>query len=423
MGTSALSIGLICLVIGAALGTACGALFSEALRKRFRLVGPLVRHSSAHDVLPNSHMYFNLGTLKTPTLILEGDGITAINEESVRVLVDNEPVILPAEIVEWKEEIAHEQAERKRKGEQYFWNGPKYAVVGFTAARDDISETPQISLRLKTSDYYTFLATQQLDRPMRDGSTLRSRYLSNGPETVPAFMNSSFGANVAMITKDQKLVVTKRSEALGSRPGAWNSSADEALSRSLDSDGETPPSLYDLARRGIDEELAVDREEYRLELLAIAIDTELQQWGATFAAYAHQLTGQDILDRRARGVADKWENDEIEMIDFTVDAVVQCIMNPDRRNNWAPMAPPLFYLALVNFYGKEFTERHCTKALRKYDRQLPRPLHRAARAGRQAPCRVSSMNARYCRSWHAPAISTILHGLFTESPNASHQPH
>lgn len=372
MKLSTLSTGLAGLILGAVLGVVCSALFEEALKERFRLFGILIRHSLAHGTLPTPRTEFNLGTLQTCMLILEGDGATPINEESVRVLVDEEPAALPAEIEEWKEEIARAQAERKRNGDQHFWNGPSYAVVDLTVSREGISETPEICLRLKSSDYYTFQATQQLDRLMRDGATLRERYLSNGPEAAPAFMNCSFGTNVAMVTKDHKLVVAKRSSVLGSRPGVWNSSANEALSRSLDSDGRTPPSLYNVARRGVDEELAVGREEYRLELLAITIDTELQQWGAAFVAYAHDLTGQDILERRARGVADKWENETIEVIDFTVDTVVQCLMRPDRRNNWSPMVPPLFYLALVNFYGRGFTERHCARALRSYDRS-PRP--------------------------------------------------
>jgi|HubBroStandDraft_4_1064222.scaffolds.fasta_scaffold43604_2 hypothetical protein len=368
MNLNSFSTGLAGLILGAVLGVVCSALLEDALKDRFRLVGTLIRHSLARGTLPTPRTEFHLGNLQTSMLILEGDGVTPINEESVRVLVDDEKAALPDEVEGWREEIARTQAERKENGEQHFWNGPSYAVVGLAVSREGISETPEICLRLQSSDYYTFQATQQLDRPMMDGTTLRTRYLSNGPEAAPAFMNCSFGTNVAMVTKDHKLVIAKRSLALGSRPGVWNSSANEALSRSLDSDGRTPPNIYNVARRGVDEELAIGREEYRLELLAITIDTELQQWGAAFVAYAHDLTGQDILDRRTRGAPDKWENERIEIIDFTVDEVVRCLMSPERRDNWSPMGPPLYYLALVNFYGRGFTERRSARALRIYDR-------------------------------------------------------
>jgi hypothetical protein len=387
MDLNILSTGLAGLILGAVLGVVCSALLEDALKERFRLVGILIRHSLARGTLPAPQTEFHLGTLQTSMLILEGDGVTPINEESVRILVDDKQAALPDEVAEWKEETARVQAELKEKGEQHFWNGPSYAVVGLTVSREGISETPEICLRLQSSDYYTFQATQQLDRPMKDGTTLRTRYLGNGPEAAPAFMNCSFGTNVAVVSKDHKLVIAKRSLALGSRPGVWNSSANEALSRSLDSDGRTPPNIYNVARRGIDEELAIGSEEYRLELLAITIDTELQQWGAAFVAYAHDLTGQEILDRRTRGTPDKWENEKIEIIDFTVNGVVRCLMSPERRDNWSPMAPPLYYLALVNFYGRGFTERHSAKALHTYDgshasKQQASPLmiYRSARA-------------------------------------------
>lgn len=367
MSLNNFSSGLIGLILGAILGVVCSALLEDALKEQFRLANIRMRHFLARGTLPTPRTEFNLGSLQTPLLILEGDGSVPINEESVRVLVGDELAVIPPEIEEWRQEIARTQIERERNGKQHFWNGPNYAVAGLTVSREGISEAPEICIRLKSSDYYTFLAAQQLDRPMKDGSTLRSRYLSAGPEAAPAFMNCSFGTNVAMITKDSKLVIAKRSSTLGSRPGVWNSSANEALSRTLDSDGRTPPSLYNVARRGVVEELAVEREEYRLELLAVTIDTELQQWGAAFVAYAHELTGQDILDLRAKGTPDKWENETIEVIDFTVDSVIRHIMREDRKDNWAPTAPALFYLSLVNFYGRGFTERHCARALRKYD--------------------------------------------------------
>lgn len=62
-------------------------------------------------------------------------------------------------------------------------------------------ESPAVTLRLKHSDYYTFLATQQLDRAFRDGSTLRGSYLDGrDPLTVPDFLRSSFGLNAAAAT-------------------------------------------------------------------------------------------------------------------------------------------------------------------------------------------------------------------------------
>ncbi|HEY2764095.1 MAG TPA: hypothetical protein VGJ13_08810, partial [Pseudonocardiaceae bacterium] len=70
----------------------------------------------------------------------------------------------------------------------------------------------------------------QLDRPLLDGTTLRQRYLDGRDvTTVPAFLACSFGVNVAVITKDDRLVITLRNADLGSGRNEWNSSANEGF--------------------------------------------------------------------------------------------------------------------------------------------------------------------------------------------------
>ena len=136
-------------------------------------------------------------------------------------------------------------------------------------------------MTLEQSDYYTFLATQQLDRPLPDGKTPRQLYLDNVDVTsIPSFMSSSFGTYVAVITADNLALFSRRSGAVGAFPGRWDASANEALSRSLDSSGRTPPNLYDVARRGLCEELALCPTDYRIELLAFNIARHSNQWGA-----------------------------------------------------------------------------------------------------------------------------------------------
>lgn len=67
--------------------------------------------------------------LHPPPYTVEGDGTQVIDEQRVSVMVDHRFAELPSEIKPWVGEIAAEQAARKRRGEQSFWNGPTYAVV------------------------------------------------------------------------------------------------------------------------------------------------------------------------------------------------------------------------------------------------------------------------------------------------------
>ncbi|WP_211363546.1 hypothetical protein [Saccharothrix saharensis] len=354
------------LVLGALMGLLLTVFFEDYLKDRRSRVGRRVRRLVARGGLPEQRAEFHLGPLKCPMLIVEGDGEQVINEQSVRVVVDHDPVELPAEMVPWRDEVAAEQERRRAAGEHAFWNGPNYAVSGFTVSRTALDESPEVALRLRPADYYTFLTAQQLDREFADGTTPRERYLApTTPLDVPDFLNCSFGTNVAVITADNLLVVQQRSTRVGSQPGTWSSSANEALSRQLDSRGRSAPNLYDVMRRGIVEELAIEETEYHLELLAFTIDTRRQQWGALFVAFLHDLTGADLVERRSKGVADKWEHDRMEFEAFEVAPVVRMLLSPQRRDRWSSVGPPLFYLALIRKYGRAHVERRAAVELRR----------------------------------------------------------
>lgn len=341
--------GALGLVVGAALGLVFTVLFEDGLRRMQASASSRLRRLRARrGTLPAPTTEFRLGPLQTSVLIVEGDGQQVIDEQAVRVIVDPAMVTLPDDVAQLRQDIAEQQRQRRRAGLHAHWNGPSYAVTGLSVERNGIDEAPGVCLRLKSSDYYTFLATQQLETVLPDGTTLRAKYLDPYPAIKPPdFMSSSFGTYIAVVTADDQLAVTQRSNNVGAFPQHWDASANEALSRSLDSRGRTPPSLYDVARRGLHEELALDHAEYRLELLAFNLDRKTNQWGCMFAAFLHDTTANELLDRRTRGVADKWEHNTVEVVPFTIEAVIDYLLRPERRECWTPPAPPLYYLTLV----------------------------------------------------------------------------
>lgn len=332
------------------------------LRKR-----PSLEVAQAHRDL------FRLGPLQTYLMVIEGDGEQVINERNIHIVVESRHVQLPQEMQEWRAELLREHEARAVEAKRHFWNGENYAIMEFSVARTSISEGPEVFFRLQYSDYGVFLAAQQLDRPFRDGTTPRSRYLNPNERdlvNVPAFMSSSFGANVAMLTSDGYFIFSRRSMHVGSRPGVWSSSADEALSRTLD---DRTPNLYDVMRRGIHEELGICREEYSLELLAITIDTELHQWGGHWVALLRELTGEEVLERRTRGVADKWEHSELRLVSSDPEMVLEFLIQESLNGNMAPHTPNLFYFALVRRYGRYAVELALKNVLRR--RKLIQRLH------------------------------------------------
>ncbi len=300
---------------------------------------------------------FRIGPLRTPLIVLEGDGQQPILEENIHVRLEHRDVRLPPEIARWRDEVAAEQEANNAAGRPFRWNGVNYAISSFVVSRLGVDELPAIDLSLQNADYYTFLATQQLDRPLADGSTVREKYV-HVPDvwSIPAFMCCSFGLNIALVTADDQLVYVRRSAIVGN-PGLWNSSANEALSRTLDALGRTPPNLYQVARRGVAEELSVEPHEYELEMLAFHIDADTCQWGACLVAFCHLLTADELAQRLSRGAPDKWEHDEIDFSPFAPESVIRYLLRDDRIGRWGAAAPALFYISLIRRYGKSRVER------------------------------------------------------------------
>ncbi|WP_258024839.1 hypothetical protein [Streptomyces bambusae] len=321
---------------------------------------------------------FSIGPLHTPALLVEGDGEQAIAPESVRVQVLDGEVVLPEEMAPWRAEIAaaeeptQEQALDQVRPEASggthgrIWNGPRYAVEGVEISRTPLEEHAEVRLRLRPTDYFTFLASQQLDRRLPDGTTPRGRYLDpDRPLDAPAFLQCSFGVNVAVVTADHLLVVSRRADTVRSGPGLWGSSVNEGLSRHIDSAGRNAPDLHDVARRGMREELSLEPHEYTLTMLAFVLDVDQRQWSAHFTASLTGLTGDALRSRISRGVADRWEHQSIDYVPFRPADVTDYLLRPDRIRRWAPVTPALFHLALVHAHGRGAVERAEARAVRR----------------------------------------------------------
>ncbi|WNI23644.1 hypothetical protein [Streptomyces sp. ITFR-16] len=357
-------------VISGVVGAVLGMLAAQPLRRgwsglRTRFPGAALRGGPQEEESGSAWTTFSLGPLRTPALIVEGDGEASIPAEAVRVEVLDEAVELPEEMARWRTETEEDAARARAEGRTPPWNGPRYAVASLDVSRTALDERPEVRLRLRPTDYYTFLAAQQLDRRLDDGTTPRSRYLDpDGPLGAPAFLQCSFGVNVAVVTADDQLVVTRRSDRVRMAPGAWNSSVNEGLAGPMDSAGGSAPDLYDVARRGMREELSVEPGEYTLELLAFVLDVGRQQWGAHFCARLTELTRDELRARMSRGVADRWEAQTIDYVPFRPADVIRYLLSPGRVERWAPVAPSLFHLALVRVHGRAPVERAVARIVR-----------------------------------------------------------
>ncbi|MET7377747.1 hypothetical protein ABZT08_02815 [Streptomyces sp. NPDC005526] len=357
-------------VAGAVIGMLFAVLFQQPLQDAwFRLrgrSGRALRTLRRRDESSPAWRTFSLGPLQTSALIVEGDGETPIPAETVFVHVLDEEVRLPEDMAPWRDEVAADCERLRAEGRTPVWNGPRYAVESFDISRTALDETPEVHLRLRPTDYYTFLAAQQLDRRLPDGTTPRSRHLDPGePLRAPAFLQCSFAVNVAVVTADDMLVVSRRSDRVRMAPGVWNSSVNEGLSRHIDSSGRSAPDLHAVCRRGMREELSLEPHEYTVDLLAFVLDVERRHWSAHYYARLKELKSTDLQERMSRGVADRWEHQTIDYVPFRPAPVVRYMMREDRVHRWAPLAPALFHLALVHAYSRTLVERVEAQVLRR----------------------------------------------------------
>jgi hypothetical protein len=67
---------------------------------------------------------------------------------------------LPTEIASWWDGIEAESAQLRAEGRTPIWNGPRYAIESFDISRTPAEEQPEVRLRLRPTNYYTFLAAQ-----------------------------------------------------------------------------------------------------------------------------------------------------------------------------------------------------------------------------------------------------------------------
>lgn len=277
----------------------------------------------------------NISEILKKWMIIDNACRNGYSRENINIGYDGQMPVLPEEITKLRDEIYREL---HRQGSQIrVWNGQRYCLKGFFITRDPIAEEPILHLKFGPTDYFNFLATSMnLDKEIKINgikTTLRKRYLENvDPWAKPIdFLAHSFGINLAVITADNRLILTKRSGHVRSRPLSWNTTISEGLQRPVDSDKDGRPDLYKAAARGIREELGIIVPEEQIKFLSFGLDTELYQYGI-LGCVKLNVSFKNIKKAAAIGSSDSWEG-SICAIPFTVQDVA-CFMNSN--GPWVP---------------------------------------------------------------------------------------
>jgi transcriptional regulator with XRE-family HTH domain len=295
---------------------------------------------------------FSFGALQTTWKTLDGDGICIYLPQHIRSHYIPFAEKLPEELQVRREQVEHEQEQRRVKGLPTFWNGQIYAVDRFIIGREPINEDMTLDLWFRPSNYYTFLATNM----SLSESALRETYLTDvdWSEAVPYFSNS-FGVSLAVVTSDGHTVFTQRGKSVGTRPKVYDTSVIEGLSRPLDrgTTGEAP-DVYRCACRGLSEELglheSVDYAVADITFLSFGVDTRYALRGLTGMVKIHRSIDK-LLSIWKNGARDRFENHKLLPVPFTPKDVISFAYAHQ------PFAPgPTLYYALVHEFGRSKVE-------------------------------------------------------------------
>jgi len=352
------------LVLGAIIGVIFTVLFEKSFERWWlsikTRVGQRVRRllGSGRVVLPQPHE-FTMGRVASNFTVVEGTGEDEYKEENIRCHYDPEDLKLPDDLAAIKAEIAAEQENAREAGQDYYWNGPWYALEKFTRSRTLYEEDMILDLWFRPTDYYSFLATSMsLDRyvidDQRNRLTVREKYLKDVTwDSVVPYLATTFGIQVAIITRDGFLIVSERSSRVGAWRGHFNASVNEALSRVADWDESGNPSPYRAAVRGAKEELNIDLEPSIIRFLTFGTENIHYQWGLLGMARVG-FTATRIRERRTTGTKDKWENETLHYIPFTVQTVVDFVLG---HFPWTPGGLTCILHTLIHEFGRDDVEK------------------------------------------------------------------
>jgi hypothetical protein len=160
-----------------------------------------------------------------------------------------------------------------------------------------------------------------------------------------------------VITADGYTLFTRRGKNVGALPNTYETSVVEGLSRPIDrsADGEAP-DVYRCACRGLAEELGLHRrnDDYSISditFLSFGVSTQYALW-ALRGIIKIKRTVHELVDLWDGGVRDKFENQDIIPVPFTLESIIPFVFTHTSFS-----LRPTIYHALVHEFGRAKVDR------------------------------------------------------------------
>ncbi len=299
-----------------------------------------------------------------------------IRKDQVTIDYVDEWINLPPEIQEVKDRLWRNRELATEAGEEFPWCGTTYGLNSFVETRGDLTESPGISLFLRPTDYYSFLAVQEAfrkpvfknlsGRPI----TAQEKYLSEyNPNTPVPLMAQSISANIVPIFqksgREYALFVRRSTrKILATGKGVFALGINETPKRKptmderkrledvsekfLDHDSLSQGNLiFNAIIRGAREELGIELPEESITLLAFGLNTNRYLY--SFGGIARTDLTIDYVENclpTARDGALEYEN--LFWVPFDPESVQDFLL---KNRPWGETSPYVVFYALAHCFG------------------------------------------------------------------------
>jgi serine/threonine protein kinase len=308
----------------------------------------------------------NFGKLSTDWIGLHGTGETPLRHLHTELL--EEYVSLPDDLDSIRETERKELEQKAQEGRANVWNGERFALTDFYPTRYGRNEEIGITCEFKLTDYAAFRSiTHRADQTglVRDSdgnfTTIRQKYFPVFDIERPnPWLTHSFGINLAVITRDRKLVLTQRNAFVATGKKLFNIPANEGMQYPQDMDEYGKPSFVKAAVRALWEELGVNIKtlgEHRVNI-------EFLNFGALVQENQYALLGRAKLPLSFQELEEvyflraKDRNLETRNQLYAINYLPESIMNfVNSHYPWAHNGLATLYYMMVREWGYEETKR------------------------------------------------------------------
>lgn len=334
--------------------SACGVLIWKILPYRFkeylkRQMYRLRKRGSRKNSYSSNHA-MEVGDICLDDFI-PLDGTT--KDYNVFITHDESEAKLPDDLQKISLRLKEENENRKEHNQDpIYYEGRPLALksIMFTRAGqhigdDDYNEKSECRIFTQNSSFFNALITLKcLDQVLKDGLTVREKYYNSIIDKPLDIGKSTYalihgiGINVMIVTKDRKIVLSKRNEKIvAASGGELHISVGEHLNRELaDLDREKNLDIQNIALRGILQELGINDEEIttnhtsasKVRFFSVGFAPVACQYG--FIGYAEtSLTSEGVLRRYPLSKDGRFEATDLIFFDFSLDGFARFLLESD----------------------------------------------------------------------------------------------